>query len=96
MRRRLGSIERLAAELEVLALHDMRDMFDKNGRLIEPRLLPTNVALAVKKFKVRRVDDREELIEVELVDKVGPIDKLLRLRGAYPREPIRRCQEVRV
>lgn len=86
------SAERLLQEQARLALFDFRNIFDENGKLIDPKNFPDDVAAAVSSIKVSRVrsadsgEGVEEVIELKLWNKNTALDSLFKNKGLYERD----------
>lgn len=82
---------RVLEELAKLAFGDIRDIFDEDGKLINPKNLPGKVAARVASIKVNTstIYDKEGNAVVEYVvelkqhDKLVALDKLARHLGLY-------------
>jgi phage terminase small subunit len=72
------SLERLTQELEHIAFSDPRDLFQENGALKNLSELPDGIARAVSGFELG------DKVKVTLWDKLGAIEKALKLLNAYP------------
>jgi hypothetical protein len=80
--------DRVLAEMIALAFSDMADIVRvEDGRLIVSDFenLPRTVTTAIKKIKLRRSNkaegDFDEVLELELHDKLGPLTKLFEYLG---------------
>lgn len=72
------SLERLTRELEHICFSDPRDLFQENGALKNLATLPEGVARAVSGVELG------DKVKVTLWDKLGAIEKALKLLNAYP------------
>jgi phage terminase small subunit len=86
------SAERLLQEQARLALFDFRNIFDDNGKLIDPRHFPDDVAAAVSSIKISRqrsIDSQEaveEVVELKLWNKNTALDSLFKNKGLYDQD----------
>lgn len=81
------SAERILLEQSRLALFDFRRLFDTDGKLIDPKSMPDDVASAVSSIKLTRSKDgEEEVVELKLWSKNTALDSLFKNKGLYDRD----------
>lgn len=72
------SIERCMQEIEAIAFSDPRQLFDELGALKNLNDIPDGIARAVSGFELG------DKVKITLWDKLGAIEKALKLLNAYP------------
>lgn len=82
--------ERLLQEQARIALFDFRKLYDGDGKLIDPREMPDDVASAVSSVKVKRVfredGNYEDIIELKLWNKNTALESLFKNKGLYEKD----------
>ncbi len=79
--------EMALTDLHNYAQSDVRDLFDANGHIKNPKDLDDNIGPAVDSIEIKKSTDAdgnvEESYKVKLVDKLKTRDMLLRTQGKY-------------
>lgn len=69
--------ERILEEVGAIAFSDPRQMFDKDGRLLDPPEWPDGVARSVASFRVRATNEgKARIVDVKLIDKTASLKML--------------------
>lgn len=83
--------ERILQELSCLAFSDPRQLFDTEGRMLDPAEWPEHVARAVASFKVKQTaSGKAQIMDIKMIDKVRPIE----LAGKTKRMFVDRVEHV--
>lgn len=84
------SVERLILEQSRIALFDFRKLFSADGKLLDPKDFPDEVAAAVSSVKVSKIFSdtgvEEDVVELKLWNKNTSLESLFKHKGLYEQD----------
>jgi phage terminase small subunit len=88
--------ENWAAWLCAVAFSDIGELFDGDGKLLPVPRLPPHVRAAISSVKVRRTEEKDEVVEYKFWDKVSALTVMARHLGLFERNNVQQQSDIRV